>query len=112
MSRVSKRLTDTERKEVIQKAVDKWGVDAQKKMAIEEMSELIKELCKTWRDNTNSLSEGIEESRQEVVEEVADSIIMLMQLRYIYGEDEVEKMIDHKLRRTLKRLDEQETSKC
>ena len=54
--------------ELYQKAFKKWG-DLQLIVAIEEMSELQKELCKALRGNHNL---------SEIVEEVADVEIMEM----------------------------------
>ena len=56
---------------LLQRAIAKWGEDAQMKMVLEEMSELQKEICKLWRGKDN---------RDAIAEEVADVVIMLDQL--------------------------------
>jgi hypothetical protein len=63
-------------KETLQKAVNKWGVNIQQDMIIEEMSELIKEICKSKRGKEN---------RIEIVEELTDVLIMLEQLKFMYN---------------------------
>lgn len=57
-------------------AITEYGIDAQTKMAVEEMSELTKELCKSWRGKDNA---------DHIAEEIADVEIMLAQLKMIYG---------------------------
>lgn len=77
---------------VMRKAIAEFGADHQKGVAIEEQSELIKEICKDLRGI------GI---RKNVVEEIADVEIMLYQLKQIYQvtENELEVAKYGKLRR-------------
>ena len=60
---------------VIQKAIDTYGADLQKQVAIEEMAELTKEICKDFRGKGN---------REHILEEIADVKIMLSQLLIMY----------------------------
>lgn len=78
-------------------AIEKYGVDSQLNIAIEEMSELIKEICKNKRGNEN---------KKEIVEEIADVYIMLEQLRFIFNinDDEIISMKDKKIKRLEMRL--------
>lgn len=64
--------------ELIKQVIDKYGVDAQVDMVIEECSELQKALLK-YRRNPQ------EHEYNNVLEEVADVEIMLEQLRFIMG---------------------------
>ena len=59
-----------------QKAINHFGTIMQTDVAIEEMSELIKELIKFKRGKKNY---------DEIAEEIADVEIMLEQLKIIYG---------------------------
>lgn len=59
----------------IHEAVKVYGKDAQCKMAIEEMSELTKALCKNFRGAENI---------PNIAEEIADVFIMLWQLQLIF----------------------------
>ena len=65
-------------------------------MAIEEMSELTKELCKHFRGRNNE---------EEIVDELADVTIMVEQLRLIFGvNDAVCDQMDVKMLRLKKRI--------
>ena len=81
---------------ILQKAIDTYGADAQEWMAIEEMSELAKEICKNKRGKDN---------REEIADEIADVKIMLAQLEMIFGvQKEVEKHYETKIDRLNQRL--------
>ncbi len=90
----------SDRREVYEKAIDKYGAKLQVQVAIEEMSELTKELCKDIRGN------GV---RENIVEELADATIMLEQLRLIYdcNSDVCEEM-DIKIRRLEDRIKDEQ----
>lgn len=83
--------------EVLMEAIQTYGSDNQLNVAIEEMSELIKEICKRKRMANN---------RKEIVEEMADVIIMLEQLKLIFNisSTELETQIEFKLDRLQERL--------
>ena len=80
---------------VIQKAIETYGADLQKQVAIEEMSELTKEICKDFRGKAN---------RENIIEEIADVQIMLYQLMAMYNISDTELAITLGLKIT--RLDE------
>lgn len=76
-----------------------YGKDSQMLIAIEEMSELTKELCKNKRGS---------ERKKEITEEIADVKIMLVQLTALFGiEKEVDDMVDYKIRRQLRRMEQE-----
>nr|DAQ31104.1 MAG TPA: nucleoside triphosphate pyrophosphohydrolase [Caudoviricetes sp.] len=90
-------------KEIIdtyKQAIDTYGVRAQKLMAIEEMSELTKEICKDFRGKLN---------REHLVEEMADVLIMLDQMLLLYkiSGEEVGLMRIKKVERLKERLEKQ-----
>lgn len=70
------KINYEDRKKVYQAALNKWGVDLQTMMAVEEMSELTKEICKIKRGKMDL---------DALADEIADVTIMLEQLRMIYG---------------------------
>lgn len=70
------KINYEDRKNVYQAALRKWGVDLQTMMAVEEMSELTKEICKIKRGKMDL---------DALSDEIADVTIMLEQLREIYG---------------------------
>lgn len=88
---------DRNYRKVLDRAIATYGVEAQEKMVLEEMSELQKEICKRWRGNDNL---------PELAEEIADVEIMLDQLKMIHGiEDAVDTYKQEKVERLKRRLD-------
>jgi NTP pyrophosphatase (non-canonical NTP hydrolase) len=76
---------------VIVEAIETFGKDNQCRIAIEEMSELTKEICKNFRGAPNV---------DHIAEEIADVKIMLMQLELIFDcTDKVIDWQDFKMRR-------------
>lgn len=97
-------LPTTNRPEVLQECVNTYGAEAQVDMAVEEMSELTKALLKYRRKEAQD-SKDLEAARENILEEVADVIIMLTQLIMIYGgRDLVQETIENKVDRQIKRL--------
>jgi hypothetical protein len=86
----------------LEKAIETYGKDMQLNVAIEEFSELIKEICKHKRG---------EDNRENIIEEMADCYIMMEQLGVIFGIwfEEIEYKKVEKLERLEKRLAEQES---
>ena len=83
---------------ILQVCIDRYGIDSQTDVAIEEMSELIKALIKYRRRASVKTLQNIEE-------EIADVSIMLSQLVMIYSNaEEIQKQIDQKLARQIVRL--------
>lgn len=81
----------------IDRAINHYGAENQIIVAIEEMSELAKELCKNIRGEHNI---------KHITEELADVYIMLIQVRQIYGieSEAVEEVMEYKLRRLERRM--------
>lgn len=82
---------------VLNNAIKKFGNDYQLNVAIEEMSELIKEICKNKRDFEND---------DKILEEIADVYIMLYQLQIIFNieDDNLNDMILRKVKRLEERI--------
>lgn len=81
----------------LERAIEHYGKDMQLNVAIEEFSELIKEICKYKRG---------EDNLDNIIEEMADCQIMLAQLRIIFDIKDLQPQILEKLERLEKRLDE------
>lgn len=99
-----------DKSEKIKKIADHYGFSAQSNIAIEEMSELTKAICKWKRSYDGSFkSETCDcDERTAIIEEMADVWIMLCQLDYLLdSEIEVSKMITKKLDRQLERIKEE-----
>lgn len=84
---------------LLEQAIETYGKDMQLNVAVEEFSELIKEICKNKRGRDN---------RDNIIEEMVDCYIMLEQLAIIFniGGDELGSIMDEKLDRLEKRLAE------
>lgn len=93
-------MTTEERRALLDRAITAYGAPAQMDMAVEEMAELTKALCKVKRATHGATTTA---AVSNVIEEIADVQIMLDQLRLIFARstDEVE---EDKLRRLLGRL--------
>lgn len=59
----------------LEEAIEVYGEDLQKQVAIEEMAELTKEICKDFRGKDN---------REQIIEEIVDVYIVLEQLLIMY----------------------------
>lgn len=85
------------RKKVYEDALIRFGSHNQLVVAIEELSELQKEICKFFRH------EGTVEN---LVEEVADVSIMIEQIKFILDiEDDVNKVMGEKIERLKRRIE-------
>ena len=88
--------------------LEAWGEESQERMAIEEMSELIKELCKKIRLEKDDFAEKddkkLKKTIESIKEEIADVLNMAEQLEVYYGIEEIEKIREEKIERTLKLL--------
>ena len=98
-----KDMEKQQEQEVYKEAIELFGITSQKVMVIEEMSELIKELCKELRDRGNV---------ENIADELADVEITLAQIKHIYNiHDMVEEHKDFKLRRFSSRMEEIKANK-
>lgn len=92
-----------EQKSICHKIADHYGEEHQMLKAVEEMAELTQVIIKTVHGNT--LHEW------DYPGELADVLIMAEQLRYMYDksdgvlDERVERFIDAKLNRQLKRME-------
>ena len=87
--------------EIMRSAIRKNGKAMQTVVAIEEMSELQKELTKFIRGKGN---------RDNLIEEVADVLVMITQIQIMYHipDDEVERIMHLKLNRLKERMEQDE----
>ena len=84
-------------KEVLKKAIETYGKENQSMMLFEEMAELQKEVCKSLRGNNN---------HDEIVEEIANVLIMIEQLKIMHDVKyrELNEMLNFKINRLKERL--------
>ena len=81
---------------LFEKALDKWGTEAQFKMLVEEIGELFSALGKFDRNRA---------SEEEVITEIADASIMVEQMATLFGYDRFEAEKERKLQRLKERLE-------
>ena len=81
--------------------LEKFGEDSQIDVAIEEMSELIKELVKYKRSKLH-FRERQSVSRNHVVEEISDVMFMMEYLKVIFDvtDEEIQQVVTEKAKRT------------
>ena len=91
-------MTYQETIDTFKKAIKTYGEKAQKLMAIEEMSELTKEICKDFRGKLD---------REHLIEELVDVTITIDQLIMMYeiSGKEIQQMCARKMERLKERLE-------
>lgn len=90
-------------KELLNKAIDTYGIEEQLLQTVEECAELIQAINK-WRRAQNR--ESIKDAVDHLAEEAADVIIMIEQIKIMVGEPKVNWWIEFKLQRLAERLEE------
>lgn len=96
-----KLITNASEHNTLKIALDTYGIRNQEDVAIEEMSELTKAIIKNRRYNTD-------ETRLNITEELADVLIMLTQLCFVYGNYDnysVSDFVDEKINRLKQRME-------
>ena len=94
-------MDERERRDIMLRAIHRYGEAAQIDMAVEEMAELTKALCKVKRATPGATTTA---AIANVIEEMADVQIMLDQLRIIFHRS-TEEVEEAKLERLKNRLD-------
>ena len=97
-------LFTEEQKEVLKAALDTYGIRSQQDIAIEEMSELTKAIIKSRRNPSAPAIENL-------LEEIADALIMLEQLTMHYGTEYISEFIQEKLIRLSLRIEEERSQR-
>lgn len=96
------------RKKSIKYIATHYGYKSQSRQCVEEMAELMQAICKLERAATN---DDYLLALSHMQEEIADVEIMIAQLKVLSGTDVIEKIIDRKIKRQLKRI-EKEKGTC
>lgn len=97
-------ITYEERAGVYTEALETFGMTSQLVIALEELSEAQKEICKILRGGG---------SLPHLVEEIADATIMLEQVRLIFCiNEDVSKAMDNKVARLQQRIDAEHEHQC
>lgn len=84
-----------------EKFLNKWGQETQMRMAVEEMSELTKEICKYIRYSKDVPAEIKEQKLPEIIEnlesEVADTLNCVEQVRYMFDKNKIDQIRKQKM---------------
>ncbi len=108
-------LKDKKRFQFFRDALEFYGEENEIKMALEEMSELMKELLKYIRVSEYSLSNDgknrIELAKQNIKEELADIYCTVDQLKIMFGSKEIDEIINQKIERGYERLNKNKQTK-
>ena len=104
--------------ERIIKIVDQYGYDAQSRQCIEEMAELTQAINKFWRKQLKCgqisimAAEFRNKEYENVLEEIADTQIMLEQMKVFFDcEERIEILIDEKLKRQIERINNKQKNR-
>lgn len=84
-----------ERLDLYNKALNAYGINAQLWVLIEEMAELANEVAKLMRERSG---------KQEIITELADVKIMVEQIAFFFGYNEVNVEMHRKLERLEERI--------
>lgn len=89
-------IDNDEHKKLFEKALRCWGAEAQKMMAVGECGEFLAEFGRTVQGRS---------SPENMIDEIADVIIMMNQMSLLYGEDAVRKRILYKIQKITNKLE-------
>lgn len=81
---------------------DHYGFTSQANMLCEESAEFTVAL--------NKLRRGSQEEYSNIKEELADVLVVALQLRYILGEKIIDNIIEQKIQRQLRRINDEKTN--
>jgi len=88
-------MTDSEKNQLFEWVLTKWGIINQVFMVMEECGELLNVLAKAKRGRA---------SKEEIITELADVSIMVEQMAFFYGEKDFLIEKERKLQRLKERL--------
>lgn len=80
---------------VLETAIKRYGLQAQKMMAVEECAEFLNSIAKLDRGRATP---------EDVIDEIADVTIMMRQMALVFGKEEVEQRIKFKVERLNNRM--------
>lgn len=89
----------------IQYIAEYYGYETQSRQLIEEMAELTVAINKGWRKR-HPLEYSAGSEYEHILEEMADTLIMIWQLKYLLGvgEGELSEIVEQKLDRQIERI--------
>lgn len=72
-------------------------------------ADMLTEECAEYMVALNKLRRGKADAYSDIKEEVADVLIMARQLRYLLGYDDIDRIINEKLDRQMRRIENENT---
>lgn len=105
IQRDTNELSKKETEALLKQFIDFWGYECQSNVCIEELSELIKSICKYKREDYD------EKYKYNILEELADVHNMVLQLELYFGVDEINKIRSEKILRTVELLKQERIEK-
>ena len=94
-------MEKTEKISLFKQAIEQWGVHPQIRMVFEECSELMNALAKTYRNRA---------TKQDVITELADVVILCEQMAVVFGQEEYEAELERKLEKFKKKLEDSKSN--
>lgn len=91
-----------EKRQICISIIEHYGAEKQSLKSCEELGELIRSISRLVFNHSK-------ENLDNLKEEIADVLIMVEQLKYLYGiiDSDIDSIITQKLNRTLKRIKEE-----
>ena len=89
-------MNEKQRLGLYEKAIEKWGIEAQVFMVMEEVGEMLNSLAKANRGRT---------TKDEIITELVDVSIMMEQMAVYFGWNEFKTEKERKLNRLKERLE-------
>lgn len=99
-------MTKDERLQVYKQAEELWGKVAQYDQCVEEMGELIVAINKYKRKVIYGEYKNNQQILDNLIEEVADVKMCIEQMCYFVGEDNVERVLEQKMKKFQRQIDE------
>jgi len=97
--------------EILERAINAFGVENQMGMVTEECAEVIQAICKRNRARNGHYADSLEVATANLRGECADLLIMANQLALMLGGmEEIQPLIDYKLGRLLPRIEKAENA--
>jgi len=87
---------------IFQHCIDKWGLELQAKMTVEEIGELIEQLGKTLKSTIHFERGRID--GDDMVEEFVDTFLMMQQMRFM-NKEKFDRIYEQKVNKIRERLE-------
>lgn len=91
-------------KNIYEKAIEKWGENAQLDQMIEEMAELTVAINKLKRLKSGEKKLSVDVVYDNLLEEIADVKIMLEEMEFMFGKEKIDNMYKKKMQKFLNQL--------